>query len=224
MRVVDRPPNCPLAGCPGQVEKPAGEIIITQGSDEVDNFYVVASGVCKCYQGAMDDAGLVDVCESGNGFGELALMYGGNRKASVRAETDVMLWALDRSSFKALLMQAALDRRKSNLDFLDVVPVFGTLDRYYLYLVADAMELVTYEDGQVIINQGDKSDDFFVVNEGEVVVSQVHDAAGTPEPEPEPAVEGEGPVDGGALVTLHRGEYFGCVLTKKSRTPPNFYL
>ena len=195
----------------GQVEKQAGEVIIKQSDLEAEYFYVVASGECRCYQGTHDEYGLVGVCSTGDGFGELALMYSQPRQASVVAETDVSLWALDRSSFRVLLMQAALDRRQRHKDFLDNVSVFTVLSTYETLLIADAMEDVDYEDGQVIFNQGDQSDYFFLVQEGEVVVSQVYEALRTTgdtlEPEPEPAADG-----GDILLTLHRGEYFGWVL------------
>jgi cAMP-dependent protein kinase regulator len=198
-----------------QVEKQAGEEIIRQSDVEADNFYVVAKGVCKCYQGAHDETGLVAVCEPGDGFGELALMYSTARQASVLADTDVSLWALDRGSFKALLMQAALERGKRHKDFLDQVSAFTALQTSETQWIADTMEDVCYQDGQVIFNQGDKSEDIFLVQEGEVVVSQVSEASGTtgdtPEPEPEPAA------DGGALLTLHRGDYFGYVLAMSAR-------
>lgn len=222
----DQPPDRSSPSFAGQVEKQAGEVIIRQADIEAEYFYVVESGECKCYQGAHDENGLVGVCTPGDGFGELALMYSQPRQASVVADTDVSLWALDRSSFRVLLMQAALDRRQRHKDFLDNVSVFTVLSTYQTLLIADAMEDVDYEDGQVIFNQGDQSEDFYLVQEGEVVVSQVHGAPGTTgdtlEPEPEPAVDGGGAAGGGVLLTLHRGEYFGWVLASSSRSQAAF--
>eukprot|EP01043_Picozoa_sp_COSAG02_P095521 COSAG02_NODE_31870_length_526_cov_0.693208_2_plen_63_part_01 len=63
------------------MEKQKGDLIISQGDGDADNFYVVAQGVCKCYQGTLDENGLVAVCEPGDGFGELALMYSTERQA-----------------------------------------------------------------------------------------------------------------------------------------------
>lgn len=195
------------------MEKEAGEVVIRQ-ADEGDNFYVVETGVCKCYQGGCDETGLVNVCNKGDAFGELALMYNAPRAATVMADSDVALWALDRTSFSILLMQAALDRRKRNEDFLTYVPVLASLSRYGKLMIADAIETVSFEGGQVIFKQGDASEWFFIVQEGEVVVSQVADASATPADAPEPEPEPDAQAAGGAveLVTLHRGEYFGCVI------------
>jgi cAMP-dependent protein kinase regulator len=38
-------------------------------------------------------------------FGELALMYGYKRAATVQANTDVKLWALDGATFRAVVVQ-----------------------------------------------------------------------------------------------------------------------
>lgn len=40
----------------------------------------------------------------GGSFGELALIYGTPRAATVRAKTDVKLWGLDRESYRRILM------------------------------------------------------------------------------------------------------------------------
>jgi len=37
--------------------------------------------------------------------------------------------------------------------------------------VADALEAVTFKDGDVIMRQGDPGNDFFIIVEGTVVVS-----------------------------------------------------
>lgn len=40
----------------------------------------------------------------GGSFGELALIYGTPRAASVRARSDVKLWGIDRDSYRRILM------------------------------------------------------------------------------------------------------------------------
>ena len=176
----------------------AADTTIIRQADEGDNFYVVETGCCKCYMGSRDESGLVATCNPGDCFGELALMYNSPRAATVVADTDTALWALDRASFSILLMQSALERRERNQDFLEYVAVLATLSRYAKGVLADALEPCAFKSGAVIFKQGDPSEEFFIVQEGEVVVS--HGAEG---------VEGaETPTE---LVTLHRGEYFGCV-------------
>ena len=69
-----------------------GEIIIQQG-DEGDNFYIIDQGEVEIYVGGEK---VLSIGEGGS-FGELALIYGTPRAATVKAASDVKLWGIDRS-------------------------------------------------------------------------------------------------------------------------------
>ncbi|KAL2101280.1 hypothetical protein ACEWY4_003041 [Coilia grayii] len=43
----------------------------------------------------------------GGSFGELALIYGTPRAATVKAKTDLKLWGIDRDSYRRILMSIA---------------------------------------------------------------------------------------------------------------------
>ena len=67
------------------------EVIINQG-DEGDNFYIIDVGSLDVY---VNGTKVVSLTE-GASFGELALIYGTPRAATVRATTWVRLWGIDR--------------------------------------------------------------------------------------------------------------------------------
>lgn len=48
----------------------------------------------------------------GGSFGELALIYGTPRAATIRAKTDCVLWAIDRDSYSRILMGSTIRKRK----------------------------------------------------------------------------------------------------------------
>jgi hypothetical protein len=75
----------------------AGDRVICQG-DAGDMFYVVHSGEFEVLVGPRK---VMDVVNGGS-FGELALMYGSPRAATVRAVSDGNLWALDRATFRCV--------------------------------------------------------------------------------------------------------------------------
>ena len=54
-------------------------------------------------------------------FGELALIYGTPRAATVKAKTDVKLWGIDRDSYRRILMGSTLRKRKMYEEFLSKV-------------------------------------------------------------------------------------------------------
>lgn len=77
----------------------AGETVIQQG-DEGDNFYVVDQGEVDVY---VNGEWVTSISEGGS-FGELALIYGTPRAATVKAKTDLKLWGIDRDSYRRILM------------------------------------------------------------------------------------------------------------------------
>lgn len=46
---------------------------------------------------------MTNISEGGS-FGELALIYGTPRAATVKAKTDLKLWGIDRDSYRRILM------------------------------------------------------------------------------------------------------------------------
>ena len=64
------------------------------------------------------------ISESGS-FGELALIYGTPRAATIKAKTDVKLWAIDRDSYRRILMGSTIRKRKLYESFLEKVSILG---------------------------------------------------------------------------------------------------
>jgi cAMP-dependent protein kinase regulator len=68
---------------------------------------------------------LVTTIGEGGSFGELALIYGTPRAASVTAKTDVKLWGIDRDSYRRILMGSTIRKRKMYEEFLSRVSILG---------------------------------------------------------------------------------------------------
>uniref|UniRef100_A0A9J7YD04 cAMP-dependent protein kinase type I-alpha regulatory subunit n=1 Tax=Cyprinus carpio carpio TaxID=630221 RepID=A0A9J7YD04_CYPCA len=145
----------------------AGETVIQQG-DEGDNFYVIDQGEMDVY---VNNEWVTSIGEGGS-FGELALIYGTPRAATVRAKTNVKLWGIDRDSYRRILMGSTLRKRKMYEEFLSKVSILESLDKWERLTVADALETVQFEDGQKIVVQGQPGDEFFIILEGSAAVLQ----------------------------------------------------
>lgn len=173
-----------------------GEAIIQQG-DEGDNFYVIDQGEVEVFV----DGNLVIVIGDGGSFGELALIYGTPRAATVKAKTDVKLWGLDRDSYRRILMGSTIRKRKMYEEFLSKVSILESLEKWERYTVADALEPCNFEDGETIVKQGEPGDDFYIIVEGRAVVMQQRSggaggaAAAAAEMEPPVEVGHLGPSD-----------------------------
>ncbi|CAG8548014.1 8886_t:CDS:2 [Ambispora gerdemannii] len=179
-----------------------GEEIIRQGGIG-DYFYVVETGSFNVYvskNGAPPER-VMDYGPGGS-FGELALMYNAPRAATVVATSDSVLWALDRVTFRSILMENTSRKRRMYESFLEEVTLLVSLEPYERHKIADALESLYFEDDELVIKQGDIGNSFYLIESGEARVSKF-DEDGT---------EFE-------LPGLRKGDYFGelALLTNKPR-------
>merc|ERR1712128_343430 len=144
-----------------------GEMIIQQG-DEGDNFYILDQGEVEIY---VNGEKVLNIGEGGS-FGELALIYGTPRAATVKAASDVKLWGIDRDSYKRILMESTLRKRKIYEKFLGTISILEHLDKWERLTIADALEATSFEDGDDVVKQGEHGDDFFIIVDGSAAVTQ----------------------------------------------------
>ena len=151
--------------------------VITQG-DAGDFFYVVEKGTFDIYvnpkgslQSGPDGMGQnVGTIEAGGSFGELALMYNAPRAATIiSAEPQCTLWALDRVTFRRILMESTFARRRMYEGFLEEVPLLSSLTPYERSKIADALESQKFPAGHTIIREGDPGHSFYLLEAGEAV-------------------------------------------------------
>ncbi|KAL3877805.1 hypothetical protein ACJMK2_035452 [Sinanodonta woodiana] len=182
-------------------EKPvkAGHYIIREG-DAGQDLYVAADGEFE----VLKDGTTLGKMAAGRVFGELAVLYNCTRTASVRAVTDVRVWVLDRRVFQTIMMKTGLQRQEENMKFLKSVPLLKSLPSEKLSKLADVLDLDFYHEGDYIIREGSTGDAFFIINQGEVKVTQK--ISGFEEPQ--------------EVRKLKRGDYFGekALLSEDRRT------
>merc|ERR1719446_460667 len=91
-----------------------GEAVINQGEQTADYFYIIKSGSCEvdietydvnkqaktCSQAIESHIQQVGTISTGGSFGELALIYNAPRAATIKALEPVVLWVIDRNTFK----------------------------------------------------------------------------------------------------------------------------
>ncbi|KPI41354.1 cAMP-dependent protein kinase regulatory subunit [Cyphellophora attinorum] len=159
------------------VEKsiPAQNIKVISQGDEGDYFYVIEQGEFDIYihssgslqPGSEGMGNKVATIGPGGSFGELALMYNAPRAATVvSAGKGGLLWALDRITFRRILMTSAFEKRKMYEGFLEDVPLLSSLKPYERAKIADALETVKFGDGENIITEGEPGDAFYLLESG----------------------------------------------------------
>lgn len=184
-----------------------GEVLIRQG-DVGDAFYVIQSG--KLHVFIKDDkppAGNVHPvlgrkvaeCPAGSSVGELALLYGHPRAASVLAMEDSHLWSLDRMTFRTIVLKLAHRRRMMYEGFLSGVELLSSLDAQQRSKIADALNREVYKSGTTVVVEGDPGQDkFFLIEDGEAIVTQ----------------------QGKEINRLKKGDYFGGEIIR----PPDIII
>lgn len=166
---------------------PTGQDIIKQG-EAGDNFYVVESGEFDIFKNGEK----VNHANPGSTFGELALIYNAPRAATVTAISDATVWAVDRLTFRSNLRNVSQQKLQEYEEFLRTVPSLQSLLRAERLKIAEALEDVSFKNGEKIVVQGEQGDAFYIVKKGEVVVTKTDDKEKDRE-----------------VALLTRGEFFG---------------
>jgi cAMP-dependent protein kinase regulator len=153
-----------------------GDLVIKQG-DDGDNFYVIQNGIFHALVGEPgQEPKHIHTYENSGSFGELALLYNMPRAATIKAHTDGSLWAMDRQTFRRILLKSAFKKRKMYESLIESVPMLKTLQPYERMNLADALVPKTYTSGDRIIKQGDAADGMYFVEDGVVIISVLDDS------------------------------------------------
>ncbi|KAK9814074.1 hypothetical protein WJX72_000322 [[Myrmecia] bisecta] len=132
----------------------AGETIIREG-EEGDNFYVIQEGHFRASKRAGATENVLFQYDGKGAFGELALMYNCPRAATVEAVTDGVLWAMDRTTFRNLVVVSFMEKRQRYERVLADMPIFRGLTPENRSVIADCLALEVYQDGDRILMEGE---------------------------------------------------------------------
>ncbi|THH33653.1 hypothetical protein EUX98_g524 [Antrodiella citrinella] len=198
-RDLDEEQEVGALGAMQELKVDKDEVVIRQG-DVGEYFYVVESGMLFCYirsdplppfAGNASSSGSsaekfllpgyhpefgkkVAECKEGSSFGELALMYGHPRAATVVSIEPCTLWSLDRITFRTIILKAAHRRRTMYEHFLSSVSLLGSLGPEERSKIADALVSRVHGDEEAVVKQGEMGDTFFFIEEGEAIVTKVN--------------------------------------------------
>jgi len=171
-------------------EVPGGHEIITEGDLIADYFYIVQSGAFEIYVAAPEGgeeappgqsaerlvtrgAGAsthVSTVRPGGSFGELALLYLVPRAATVKAKEPSVVWVIDRTRFKEILMKASKETLKEYCAYLARVQIFDPLLEEERMMIARALREMHFVKKEVILQQGEAGSTFYILYDGEVKI------------------------------------------------------
>jgi len=107
-----------------EVRVDAGHVVCRQG-DDGDRFYLIEGGAAD----VIGDGRLIRTLDSGDGFGEIALLGDSSRTATVRARTALRLYAVDGRHFRSAISGYPSSRREADALVLDRLSAFAPAER-----------------------------------------------------------------------------------------------
>jgi putative peptide zinc metalloprotease protein len=157
-----------------------GHFVVRQG-DPGEEFYLIRQGQAEVLQVAADGwPRELAVLRRGDYFGEIALLYHQTRTASVRALTNFEVLALGRDAFEGTIAPRLHDygltvqwiEERSELARMSL---FRHTRPSELDPILERLQPEEYQAGEVIIQQGDVGDRFYLVRSGRVRVRRSTD-------------------------------------------------
>ena len=154
---------------------PAGKPVFRQG-DRPDAFYLVRSGILEVVEEDPETGKerVIRTLVRGDTFGELGLIDGGPRTATVRPVQDAQLFEVDESTFDRLLADMVkvpdFEPTLQQAAALRALPAFASLGSTEIALILDHGRWVSVAPGEVVVEQGQPGDGFYVIGSGQVEV------------------------------------------------------
>ncbi len=151
-----------------------GEVIVREG-EPGDALYVLTSGRARVFRtGESGEEVPLNTLHAGDEFGEMALLQGGARTATVRCSTDVTVLRLEKQDFQELMSEIPdlrdyielRMRHRSLHNFLHEFSELGRAPFPALRALLENLSRVEFGAGELIIHEGGDSGPMYIIEEG----------------------------------------------------------
>ncbi|KAJ3105310.1 Calcium/calmodulin-dependent protein kinase kinase 1 [Phlyctochytrium planicorne] len=142
-----------------------GRVIVRQGH-AAENFYFVLSGQVEVQKEVDNESFGLSVLESGESFGELALLHDVRRSATIvtRCETE-LLWVNKDDFIHVLKLEATKDEEEKQR-FLMSIPYFAALSPSSVKFLANNSQMREVQPNVVLFAEGEAAGHVFIIKEG----------------------------------------------------------
>jgi cAMP-dependent protein kinase regulator len=113
-----------------------------------------------------EDPKFLRTYEHGDAFGELSLLYNAPRAATITAKSDSVLYSLDRNTFNNIVKESSANKRHKYEIAFKQVKILSNIENYERTKLADAVRERKIKQGEIVINEGDDGEEFYIVTEG----------------------------------------------------------
>jgi len=151
------------------LEVPPGHEVIRQGG-KGDSFYFILSGSGEVLDKSRKKEQRVALLEAGDFFGEMSIIRETNRNATVRTLSSCILFQLPGDLFLEFVdaneLKEKFERLWLSRSFISRVRIFRNLQPHAKHEISLLSHPETFAEGTVIVRQGGKSDDFYIITSG----------------------------------------------------------
>lgn len=157
-------------------------------------FYIIKDGV---FDVEINEKRLKTI-KTGESFGELALIHGANRSASIKSTSKAYLYTMERKHFRKICDHIRILNFEENKKFIQSIPILSNMDNDLKSVLANNLLKVYYNSNDEIVKQGEDANCMYIIKEGTVQCLK----------------------DGRVVRTLNKGDHFGevSILTGGKRT------
>lgn len=151
-----------------------GATVFNKG-DYTNSVFTIFQGSVRIHIDEKDPSNFV-VLEQGAFFGEMGLIAGRPRSATITSNSDDTI-LIETPRRTMLKLRASVPSLKTVMDQEAVVRqiqayIAGTLDRDAIRKLAEAATIESYRKGQILFEEGDEGDAIHLIRKGSVVVSK----------------------------------------------------
>jgi len=114
----------------------------------------------------------IGVLKAGQTFGELSLLYGTPRSASIVSVTNSALIKIDKEPFDKYVKNIFENQLQDQIEFLKICPIFNKIDQDLLIKLGIRTEVKKFSTGQIILEPDLKCEQIYIIRRGTIKVTK----------------------------------------------------
>ncbi|KAI9152535.1 hypothetical protein H9P43_009327 [Blastocladiella emersonii ATCC 22665] len=149
-----------------------GRIMVKQGHDP-KSFYFILNGNVQVFKYENDVRIDLNDLSSGDSFGELALLKGTKRTASVKCTTRTEFFRIDKDDFLDVLKNTAEEDIQSKLEFFQAIPFLSDISPANLNRLAELCSKRKLPTNSVIVRERESLNAICMIRSGSVRILRI---------------------------------------------------
>ena len=149
-----------------EIEKLHPNQILYEEDSVGEKFFVVKEGTLE---ESFKNKSEKKIYKEGDTFGELALLEKRKREGTILSKDNSTLYSLKGQIFRNIVEKLNKEEQKERLEFLNLVPIFQSINKNQLNNIILNMFTCSFDSGQIIFKEGETGYSFYIIKVGFVI-------------------------------------------------------